>query len=150
MSTTLETAVGAGELVGAFFDSIARRDISAAFAHVSPEVSVTIEPAQITGGYDDARAFFEQATEAFPDLMLPVRTLAEFPDGRVLAELTFEGTQARDFLGVLNQEKHIDIEQAWLFDTAAGRIAAIAGYWDQIQLYRRLGVKRLDQIGIAS
>ena len=150
MSTTLETAVSAGELVAAFFHSIARRDIAAAFEHVSPEVSVTIEPAQITGGYDAARAFFEQATAAFPDLMLPVRTLAELDGGAVLAELTFEGTQARDFLGVLNQEKHIDIEQGWLLQVSDGRITAIAGYWDQIQLYRRLGVKRLDQIGIAS
>ncbi len=150
MSTTLQTTVGAGELVAAFFDAIDRRDTTGAFALLSPDVRLRIEPAQLSGGHEQACAFFEEALEAFPDLRLPIRTLAELSGGRVVAEVSFDGTQARDFLGILNQERHVDIEQGWLFDVTGERIVAITGYWDQNQLYRRLGVKRLDQIGIAS
>ena len=150
MSTALETAVTAGKLVYAFVDAIGQGDVDTAFALVSPEVRVVIRPTEVSGGYDEARAFFDQATTAFPDLMLTARSVIEFPDGRVLAEVTFEGTQAGDFLGVLNQEKHVDVHQAWVMDVNRDQIVGITGYWDQNQLNRRLGVKLLDRISLAS
>jgi predicted ester cyclase len=150
MSTALETAVTPGELVCAFLDAICQRDVDTAFALVSPEVQAVIWPTEVSAGYDEARAFFAEATTAFPDLMLTARSVIEFPDGQVLAEVTFEGTQAGDFLGVLNQEKHVDVHQAWVMEVLRDQIVGITGYWDQNQLYRRLGVKRLDQISIAS
>jgi len=157
MSTILQRVSGIGrkdvpaaEVVTTFLDAISQGEVVAALDLLSPDVRLRIEPADLSGGYEEAQDFLRQAATAFPDLMLPVRSLAELAGGRVVAEVTFEGTQAADFLGVLNQGKHIDIEQGWLFEVAGGRVAALTAYWDQNQLYRRLGVKRLDQIGIAS
>jgi len=68
-----------------------------------------------------------------------------------VAEITVDGTQASDFLGVVNQEKHFDLDQAWMLKVAPdNRISAVTAYWDQNQLYRRLGVKRLDKITITA
>ena len=62
-----------------------------------------------------------------------------------------EGRQAGDFLAVANQEKQFDLDQAWMLTvTPDDRISAVIAYWDQNQLYRRLGVKRLDQITITA
>ena len=63
--------------------------------------------------------------------------------------LAVEGTQAADFLGAINQEKHLDIEQAWVLSTDGQVITGLTAYWDQNKLYRRLAVKRLDHIAIA-
>jgi hypothetical protein len=49
----------------------------------------------------------------------------------------------------INQEKHLDIDQAWRFVTGGGLITEVTAYWCQAQLYRRLAVKRYDQITIA-
>jgi hypothetical protein len=65
-----------------------------------------------------------------------------------VVEVKLEGTQAAAFLGVLNQEKHVDVDQAWLVHAAQGKIAGLRAYWCQNQLYRRLAVKRLDRISI--
>jgi hypothetical protein len=68
-----------------------------------------------------------------------------------VAEITMEGTQADDFLAVVNQEKHVELDQAWMLTvTPDDRISAVTAYWDQNQLYRRLGVKRLDKITITA
>jgi ketosteroid isomerase-like protein len=137
------------QLVAGFFADIQRGDLGAAFAAVAPDAQVTIHPTQQAGGPEIARDFFSEALTAFPDLQLTITRSAACSDGRVLAELIFEGTQAGDFLGVINQEKHLDVEQGWLLATGGGVITAITAYWDQNKLYRRLAVKRLDQISIA-
>jgi ketosteroid isomerase-like protein len=67
----------------------------------------------------------------------------------VTALFKAEGTQAADYAGAINTEKHLDIDQAWRFATADGLITEVAAYWCQAQLYRRLAVKRYDQIAIA-
>ena len=52
---------------------------------------------------------------------------------------------------VTNQEKHVDLDQAWiLMVTPDDRVSAVIAYWDQNQLYRRLGVKRLDKVTITA
>ena len=63
-------------------------------------------------------------------------------------EITVEGTQGADFLGIHNQKKRLDLDQAWVISASDGKIASIRAYWCQIQLYRRSAVKRLDQISI--
>ena len=67
----------------------------------------------------------------------------------VTALLSIEGTQAGDYAGAINQEKHLDIDQAWRFVVADGLITEVTAYWCQAQLYRRLAVKRYDEIAIA-
>ena len=86
-----------------------------------------------------------------PDLLVRVRRLFVTGDNTAVAEITIDGTQADDFLAVVNQEKHVDLDQAWMLKvTPDDRISAVIAYWDQNQLYRRLGVKRLDQVTITA
>jgi ketosteroid isomerase-like protein len=66
----------------------------------------------------------------------------------VVLEVTMEGTQATDFLGIVNQEKHVDVDQAWMVWVREGRVRGLRAYWCQNQLYRRLAVKRLDRVSI--
>ena len=124
-------------------------DLDGAFGAVSPAAEIIIHPTGQRGGPEIAREFFREALTSFPDLMLTVTRRTACGNGRVLIELRLEGTQAADFLGAINQEKHLDLEQAWLFTISDGAIAALTGYWDQNKLYRRLAVKRLDRIAIA-
>lgn len=151
--TSAETGTGqagaASKIATEFFAALGRGDIDTAFRGVSPSAEVILHATDQDGGPEVARAFFEQAWTAFPDLRLTVHSSFGCGDGRALVELTFEGTQAADFLGAINQEKHLDIEQAWVLSTDGGVITGLTAYWDQNKLYRRLAVKRLDQIAIA-
>ncbi len=69
-------------------------------------------------------------------------------DGVNVTELKLEGTQAADYLGAINQEKHLDVDQVWRLQIEDGAVTSITGYWDQNMLYRRLAVKRLDRVAI--
>ena len=84
----------------------------------------------------------------FPDLMISVSRVITTGDV-VTALFKAEGTQAADYAGAINAEKHLDIDQAWRFVTCGGLITEVAAYWCQAKLYRRLAVKRYDEIAIA-
>jgi steroid delta-isomerase-like uncharacterized protein len=132
-----------------FWRAIGDRAVDAAFARVADDAEVTIPPAGILGtAADDGREFFAATMAAFPDLLLTVKKSFTCSDGVAVTELRLEGTQAADYLGASNQEKRLDIDQAWLLRVEDGVIRSITGYWDQNQLYRRLGVKRLDQVAV--
>ncbi len=99
-------------------------------------------------GADVLRTVLADQLRAFPDLMITVSRI--IPTGDVVTALfKTEGTQAADYAGAINQEKHLDIDQAWRFVTAGGLITRVDAYWCQAQLYRRLAVKRYDEIAIA-
>ena len=85
---------------------------------------------------------------AFPDLLITVSRVIVTGDV-VTALFKAEGTQAADYAGAINQEKHLDIDEAWRFTVSDGRITQVHAYWCQAQLYRRLAVKRFDEIAIA-
>jgi steroid delta-isomerase-like uncharacterized protein len=136
------------DTVRAFLNALALRDVDAAMSVVDSEVAVDFFPLGVrNGGQDELRAVLAELVTAFPDLRLTVRSVIETGDV-VTAELKVEGTQAADYAGVVNQEKHLDVDQAWRFTVRDDHIAGLAGYWCQNQLYRRLAVKRLDQIAI--
>lgn len=137
------------DLVGSFWSALADREVDAAVALLATDADVRLYAAGTHGGPDAVRAFWEESMAAFPDLLLELVSTTTCDDGRVLCVVRFEGTQAADFQGAINQEKHLDLEQAWLFGTSDGRITTVGAYWDQNKLYRRLAVKRLDQIAIA-
>jgi predicted ester cyclase len=123
------------------------RDADAAMAVVDPGVKVDIPPLGVIGGRDELQAVLADIFQAFPDLLVTVRNVINTGDV-VTAEFKLEGTQTADYAGVVNQEKHLDVDQAWRFTVADDRIVGIEAYWCQNQLYRRLAVKRLDQIAI--
>ncbi|MGH3250611.1 MAG: nuclear transport factor 2 family protein [Trebonia sp.] len=96
-------------------------------------------------------SYLRELSGSFPDLLVRVRRLFVTADNTAVAEITIDGTQADAFLAVANQEKHFDLDQAWMLTvTTDDRISAVTAYWDQNQLYRRLGVKRLDKITITA
>jgi putative intracellular protease/amidase/ketosteroid isomerase-like protein len=135
--------------VRAFLDAWGRHDIDAAIAAVSPRASVTVHPLGIHDtGADALRRILVDLVRGFPDLMISVSRVITTGDV-VTALFKAEGTQAADYAGVINQEKHLDIDQAWRFVTDGGLITEATAYWCQAQLYRRLAVKRYDQIAIA-
>jgi len=135
--------------VQAFLDAFARHDIDAAMAVVDPRVSVTVHPLDVhASGADSLRAVLADLLRGFPDLMISVSRVITTGDV-VTVLFKAEGTQAAGYAGAINQEKHLDIDQAWRFVTAGGLITGVAVYWCQAQLYRRLAVKRYDEIAIA-
>ncbi len=137
------------QTVQAFLDAFARHDIDAAIALVHPQVAVTVHPfGLMESGADVLRAVVADLLRGFPDLMISVSRVITTGDA-VTALLKAEGTQAADYAGAINQEKHLDIDQAWRFMVTGGVITEVAAYWCQAQLYRRLAVKRYDEIAIA-
>jgi predicted ester cyclase len=149
------TAVGAGatpacarDLALRFFDFLNRGQPRAAWELMDPDAFVEIVPAGLKGvAAREGRRFLEALVAAFPDLLIQVRSIMATEDLAVV-EIKLEGTQAADFLGILNQEKHVDMDQAWMLWAAREKIVGIRAYGCQNQLYRRLAVKRLDRISI--
>jgi len=137
------------QAVQAFLDALARRDVDAAMAVTDSRIAVTIHPFVIKDqGADVLRSVLADLVRAFPDLMISVSRVITTGDV-VTALFKAEGTQAADYAGAINQEKHLDIDQAWRFVTDGGLIVKVDAYWCQAQLYRRLAVKRYDEIAIA-
>lgn len=135
-----------------FFERIGAGDVKGAMELVAPDAGVRLVPLRRTGTMAvEGREYLEALVEAFPDLYLKIRSLFVGTDGTAVVEVTVEGTQAADFLGIVNQEKHMDLDQAWLLHVGDdGLIDRVAAYWCQAQLYRRLAVKRLDQVTITA
>ena len=132
-----------------FFTRMDARDTNGALALVTSHASVNLVPLNLQGEAEVVgRHYFEQLTSAFPDLSVRVRRLFAGNDGTAVAQVTIEGTQAADFFGIINQEKFMDLDQVWFLHVTGGAIDRIKAYWCQNQLYRRLGVKRLDHVTI--
>jgi steroid delta-isomerase-like uncharacterized protein len=137
------------QTVQEFLDAFARRDVDAALALVDSQVAVTVPPFGLQdSGADVLRTILADLVRAFPDLMITVSRVITTGDV-VTALFKAEGTQSADYAGAINQEKHLDIDQAWRFVIASGLITRVDAYWCQAQLYRRLAVKRYDEIAIA-
>ena len=137
------------QTVQAFLDAFARHDIDAALAVVDPGVSVTVHPLAVHDrGADALQKVLADLVRGFPDLLVSVGRVIATGDV-VTALVKAEGTQAAGYAGAINTEKHVDIDQAWRFVTRDGLITEVAAYWCQAQLYRRLAVKRYDEIAIA-
>jgi predicted ester cyclase len=144
--------VSADSLAGKFFDRLQAGAAGDILGLMTPDATVSLVPLNRHGPMaTDGAAYLQELTRAFPDLVVYVRRLFVTGDNTAVAEITIDGTQAGDFLGVAHQEKHVELDQAWLLTvTPEDRISAVIAYWDQNQLYRRLGVKRLDKITITA
>jgi steroid delta-isomerase-like uncharacterized protein len=137
------------QTIEAFLAALARHDVDAAMALVDSQAAVTVHPFGLHDkGADVLRTVLADLERAFPDLMVTVSRIIATGDV-VTALFKAEGTQSADYAGAINQEKHLDIDQAWRFVVADGLITNVAAYWCQAQLYRRLAVKRYDEVAIA-
>lgn len=136
------------QTVEAFLTGFRHQDVDAALSTVSADARVTVYPLQVVdGGKDVIGTLLQDIVRSFPDLLLKVRSVLDLGQV-VVAEVKIEGTQAADFLGAVNQEKHLDVDSAWRFTVTGEEITGIDVYWCQNQLYRRLAVKRTDQVAI--
>jgi hypothetical protein len=135
-----------------FFGYIGAGEVDEISDMVTPDATVSLVPLNTHGRMAAEGAhYLRELARAFPDLVVRVRRLFITTDSTAVAEITIDGTQAADFLAVDNQEKHFELDQAWMLTiTPDDRISAVIAYWDQNQLYRRLGVKRLDKITITA
>ena len=144
--------MSARELAEKFFGHLEAGEADEILGMMTPDATVSLVPLNRHGPMAaDGASYLRELARAFPDLLVRVRRLFVTADNTAVAEITIEGTQAADFLAAVNQEKHVELDQAWMLKvTLADRISAVAAYWDQNQLYRRLGVKRLDKITITA
>lgn len=135
-----------------FFGHMEAGEVDKLLGMMTPDASVRLVPLAVQGTMAAEGAdYLRELAAAFPDLLIRVRRLFVTADSTAVAEITVDGTQAGDFLGIVNTEKHFDLDQAWMLEvTPDDRISAVTAYWDQNQLYRRLGVKRLDKITITA
>ena len=139
------------DIARSFFARMDAHNTNGALALVTSHASVNLVPLSLQGDAEVVgRLYFEQLTSAFPDLSVHVRRLFVGNDGTAVAQVTIEGTQAADFFGIINQEKFMDLDQVWFLHVTDGAIDRIKAYWCQNQLYRRLGVKRLDHVTITA
>jgi ketosteroid isomerase-like protein len=133
-----------------FFGYLEDGEVDEILSMVTPDATVSLVPLNRHGPMAaDGAYYLRELARSFPDLVVRVRRLFVTADNTAVAEINVDGTQAADFLAVVNQEKHFDLDQAWMLKvTPDDRISAVIAYWDQNQLYHRLGVKRLDEITI--
>jgi ketosteroid isomerase-like protein len=144
--------MSARSLAEEFFGRLQAGEVDEILGLMTPEATASLVPLNWHGPMAAGGAsYLRELSRSFPDLVVRVRRLFVTGDDTAVAEITLDGTQAGDFLAVVNQEKHLDLDQAWLLKvTPDDRISAVTAYWDQNQVYRRLGVKRLDQVTITA
>ena len=144
--------MSARSLAEKFFGLIEAGEVDEILGLMTPDATVSLVPLNRHGPMAaDGASYLRELSRSFPDLLVRVRRLFVTGDNTAVAEITIDGTQADDFLAVVSQEKHFDLDQAWMLKvTPDDRISAVTAYWDQNQLYRRLGVKRLDKVTITA
>ena len=144
--------MGARSLAEKFFGHLEAGEVDDILHLMTPDATVFLVPLDRHGSMaTEGASYLRGLARSFPDLLVRVRRLFVTADNTAVAEITINGTQADDFLEVANQEKQFDLDQAWMLKiTPDDRISAVIAYWDQNQLYRRLGVKRLDKITITA
>ncbi|EXF89802.1 snoaL-like polyketide cyclase family protein [Bordetella holmesii 30539] len=137
-----------GQTVNRFLNALHAKDVPVALEQVSENAQITVFPMQIRKGPKLViDTLLTDIVRAFPDVLITVRNVISVGNVAV-AEFKLEGTQSADFLGAINQEKHLDLDTAWRFTVEAGAITGIDAYWCQNQLYRRLAIKRQDHVTI--
>jgi steroid delta-isomerase-like uncharacterized protein len=144
--------LSARSLAEQFFVRMEAGEVDEMLGMMTPDATVSLVPLNRHGSMTaDGAYYLRELARSVPDLLVRVRRLFVTGDNTAVAEITIDGTQADDVLGVANQEKQFDLDQAWMLTvTPDDRISAVIAYWDQNQLFRRLGVKRLDKITITA
>jgi ketosteroid isomerase-like protein len=144
--------MSARQVAREFFDHMQAGDVGGILSMATPDAAVSLVPLALHGSMAGGGAdYLRELARSLPDLVIRVRRLFVTADSAAVAEITIEGTQADALLGAVNLDKHVYLDQAWILHvTPDDRISGVTAYWDQNQLYRRLGVKRLDKITITA
>lgn len=129
------------DVVRAFLAAYDRHDLSAMLQTCSEDARLRYVPMGPQGqglAHEAGRRIWGALLEAFPDLHVAPQAI--FGDDRqVAAEVIISGTQKKDFQNIQNQGRHCELEHAFLFRMADGRIQQIASYWDNLSFYEQLG-----------
>jgi hypothetical protein len=135
-----------------FFDHMQSGDVDRILGMTTATATAFLVPLGVRGPMEiEGAGYLRELAGSFRDLLVVVRRQFVTTDNTAVVEISFEGTQAGSFLGAIHMEKHVDLDQVWMLEIDPDdRISAVTAYWDQNQLYRRLGVKRLDKISIAA
>jgi hypothetical protein len=141
---------GAEQTARTFFERLNAHDLPGALSLLAPGATVRLVALQRSGGPQVVEEYLRELLGAFTDLHVRVRRLFGSTDGTAVAEVTVQGVQSADFLGIVNQERLMDLDQVWLLHATGGTIDRVCASWGQNRLYRRLGVKRLDRITITA
>src|SRR6266851_34162 len=126
-------------LIRKHIERIAKKDLDAVFAEVSPDYVDHELQAGMPPGADGTRQFFTMLLAAFPDMEPTVEQLLAEGD-LVVARMTIRGTQSGPFLGIPPTGKHAAWSIIDLYRLAGGKLVEHWGLSDQVALLQQLGV----------
>src|ERR1700760_3876356 len=107
--------MSARSLAENFFGHLQAGEVGDVIGLMTPDATVSLVPWNRLGPMaTDGADYVRELARSFPDMVVRVRRLFVTADNTAVAEITIEGTQADDFLGVDNQEKQFDLDQAWM------------------------------------
>src|SRR5580658_10717372 len=107
--------MSARSLAEEFFGHLSAGEVDEILGLMTPEATVSLVPLNWHGPMAAGGAsYLRELFRSFPDLVVRVRRLFVTGDDTAVAEITLDGTQAGDFLAVVNQEKHFELDQAWM------------------------------------
>src|SRR5207249_6780329 len=104
-----------GAAARSFLERIGDRDVKGALDLAAPDATVELVPLGLSGTLrQEGRGYLDALVEAFAGLTVRIPRFFVTADGTAVAEVTVDGVQGADFLGIVNQEKHLDVDQVWL------------------------------------
>lgn len=134
-----------------FLERVRTLGIEEAVQLAAPNARFEVEALNVKGSLvQEGVAFFEDLRAVLPDLSLSRVRQFTTGDGTTCAQIRIEGTQAADFRGMVNQEKHMDLLSSWMIGVHEGQVRTVRIFWCQNMLYRRFAIKRNDQITITA
>jgi len=132
-----------------FFNYMEELDVEGIKSITNSGATVHIRPLNIKGEMvNEGVSFFKNLFYSFPDLLITQKNQFLTKNNLAVCEIKLEGTQSKDFYGIINQKKHIDSDQVWTMKLENSKISDISALWCQNQFLRRLAVKNLNKIRI--
>jgi|HubBroStandDraft_2_1064218.scaffolds.fasta_scaffold142827_2 ketosteroid isomerase-like protein len=149
------TSATATRAVEAFFDAYRARDVESMVGACSDRADFHYVPFEMWGkqrvlrGDGKVRSIgkvlWRGLIESFPDLTNEVTSIHAGEDGRVAAEVTIRGTQAKVWGTIDNLGKAFAVPHLFLFRVGeGGLIDEISAYWDGADMNHQLGRVEID------
>jgi steroid delta-isomerase-like uncharacterized protein len=149
------TGSAAVRVVEAFFDAYRARDIEAMVGACSERAEFHYVPFEVWGKQrvlrgdgrvrDVGKVLWTGLVESFPDLTNQVTSIRADDAGKVAAEVTIRGTQAKVWGSIDSRGKAFSVPHLFLFRVGeAGLIDEVRAYWDGADMNRQLGRIEID------
>jgi steroid delta-isomerase-like uncharacterized protein len=149
------SGTAAARAVKAFFDAYRARDVEAMVGACSEGAEFHYVPFEVWGKQrvlrGDGRVrgvgkvLWTGLIESFPDLTNEVTSIHADDAGRVAAEVTVRGTQAKVWGSIGGRGKAFSVPHLFLFRVGdGGLIDEVSAYWDGADMHRQLGRIEID------